>query len=61
VSPGYFGRTRTYTVFSSPLLVSPTWTPVSGLAAVPATGGTVQHDLPTPGPVEFFKVQINLP
>jgi hypothetical protein len=61
VSPGYYGRARTYTVSSSPTLVSPTWDTVSGLGAVPATGTTVQHDLSTPVPASFFRVQINLP
>jgi hypothetical protein len=41
---------RIYTLWSTPQLATPTWSPVAGAQSVPGTGGTLSLSGPTNGP-----------
>jgi len=52
---------RTYTLWGTPQLAPPEWTPVSGQQGIPGTGGTLILSDPANAPQRFYRVQVNLP
>jgi PKD repeat protein len=52
---------RTYTLWGTPQLAPPDWTPVPGEQSIPGTGGTLTLSDPTNAPQRFYRVQVNLP
>jgi len=52
---------RIYTLWSTPQLALPDWTPVPGGQAIPGNGGTLTLSDPTNAPQRFYRVQVNLP
>jgi len=52
---------RIYTLWSTPQLAPPTWSPVPGAEAIPGTGGPLTLSDPTNAPQQFYRVQVNLP
>jgi hypothetical protein len=56
--PGFYGRSRSYTLLGSPNLVPAVWSPVRTL---PATGSPAAHDVIPSGEREHYRVEIVLP
>jgi hypothetical protein len=52
---------RTYTLWSTPQLVSPDWAVVPGQETVPGNGGTLTLSDPTSALRQFYRVEVSLP
>jgi len=52
---------RTYTLWSTPQLDPPDWAPVAGEQTIPGNGGTLTLSDPANAPLQFYRVQVNLP
>lgn len=52
---------RTYTLWSTPQLSPPDWTPVPGNQAILGNGGTLILSDTANSPQQFYRVQVNLP
>ncbi|MFO1522516.1 MAG: hypothetical protein U1G05_10840 [Kiritimatiellia bacterium] len=59
--PGYYGRTRTYTVRRALNPVLGTWTNLPGLVSLPATGGVLSLPLGALGTNALLRVEAQLP